>query len=42
MINKKGASGKEAFEKTNKGELVEDRIINALVNERVTQTDCLI
>lgn len=42
LINKKGASGKEAFEKTNKGELVEDRIINALVNERVTQTDCLI
>ncbi|CAD8094357.1 unnamed protein product [Paramecium sonneborni] len=40
LINKKGTSGKEAFEKVSKGDLVDDRIVNALIKERVNQTDC--
>ncbi|CAK72954.1 unnamed protein product (macronuclear) [Paramecium tetraurelia] len=40
LVNKKGTTGKEAFEKVNKGELVDDRIINALIKERINQTDC--
>jgi adenylate kinase len=35
LVNKKGTTGKEAFEKMNKGDLVDDRIINALVKERI-------
>ena len=35
LVNKKGTTGKEAFEKVNKGDLVEDRIVNALIKERI-------
>jgi len=36
LINQKGNTGKEAFDKSNKGELVEDRIMNSLIKERVS------
>ena len=35
LVNKKGSTGKEAFEKVSKGDLVDDRIVNALMKERI-------
>ncbi|KAM3139823.1 hypothetical protein pb186bvf_008065 [Paramecium bursaria] len=40
LVNQKGQTGRDAFVKMNKGELVDDQLMSALIKERLNQTDC--